>query len=1383
MIAKKNKVVILIKNASILFALIIIFAFIILNVGLITIKKSPKLTSAIVSYYMGKEVLVSNSDIIFYKDFPKVSLILEDVTIKDKCAVSNHKEIFTANKLNATFNIKKMFVDKFFYINELILENSNIYVEVFKDGTNFDNCRKRGKDYSPSSFLIFNKNTKLINSEIKYLQYDIYKQDYNHNIDPEIKVSMAIDSAYLAWSIKNYYKSENTENDTLNLFDIALDSIKGTVNYIYADNRFYDFNDQFFFKNYAILYNYSYSNSLHSLYVNRILPDEKELTSEEILHLEKSNFGDVFFTDLIFELSFDKHNFDFEIMSNLDFFANKDFIKKNTEYFIPNIKSDSIDFLGFKSSYVNLDNFKFTYSQTNYENESENIFIISSGYKLSNVKISDNQARINSNGEFNYFYNDYNGQILDSIIIKRLNASYDNSKIISNEDITIHNLDNINDLTLNLNLDLDLRILKELNNTNIENISGRVLVDSLFLKLDPSYIESDNFNQMIGDISIGKTRIQDANLKLKNNNFEFADINSLLYYNSDVADIVHLDFSLNGNNISLIGNIGNILPAIDDKSEKFLVDAVLKSDKFVFDKPVYITDYNLGDSAKINADNSLSLLTDRLNANLSIEIDSLIYVDSHIDSALNIVIIKEKPFLNNSEYANKIFKNNLTALRIDSIKSGLKQEIDFCLTNISSSIKIDENVFIDSLIFNVYDAAVTMSSVLKSNPNEPCSVNIKLKSLDVDNLFEQTYNLYGQIEPSKYNNVFIDNLYADMNIYNLFNPEDIKLGVEYLQIYVNNIDLDNDIFNNTRDTIVIKDSVLTVKYKTIKSKSNRRINFDNEYALINSYHFAGNIFDYKSKIEELYGDDNKQRIVFNSKRNTNLFMPYNYYLRFLAPDSKDTVYLKPVSYIDNADNTEHNVEKQINPFANNFINYLTSQIYIDRINITDTKYELDSISKDNILTSVTNFNSVLNYTNNRINIDTIGFNALGGIFSSKNAGIKINEKNDVEIIIEDIKLDSVNLKKTYDLFPNYRDIVPLQIANNIDKNDSTLINLTGSYELNYNITEGIFIDSIIERSICNVDIGLKNFKYNDTLVFQDTREVQLSRNRRVNLCFLSDSISEEPLQKHTDIKAIITLNTDKISGGLKLDSIIDLYTSTNVNNAAIFSRFIKDDSLYFEINELKLRDFINIISDTDQELIQIIDRINLTSFKLEFDSLNDILVSFDFQRIIIRPTPKIRYAISVLDIRQLFDKNLSVGNSSMTLRISPIDIFEGDSIRETFLIKFEEPLSFKLNRDFDVLIYGKYYDKVIDIAIYMQSNRRFKRDYEVFINATEDMVNIRSNGVRVINRAIQKMGNNYDRQISETLNVAESKVREIRKHERRIKQSRFFGWIHGRRGR
>lgn len=141
------------------------------------------------------EISIGNIDASFFRTFPRISVALTDVILRDSLWDQHHHDVLQADKVSANLNLFKLFVGNFF-VDKIIVEHASAYI--FTDSTGYTNTnifksRNPSVKSRPAKFpSIEIKNSKIIIEKLnrnKYFSFEIERinADVKKN-DPDMPV-------------------------------------------------------------------------------------------------------------------------------------------------------------------------------------------------------------------------------------------------------------------------------------------------------------------------------------------------------------------------------------------------------------------------------------------------------------------------------------------------------------------------------------------------------------------------------------------------------------------------------------------------------------------------------------------------------------------------------------------------------------------------------------------------------------------------------------------------------------------------------------------------------------------------------------------------------------------------------------------------------------------------------------------------------------------------------------------------------------------------------------------------------------------------------------------------------------------------------------------
>ena len=235
-----------------IFFLLYIIAFIYVSVNKKSIIK--QVTEEIGKKINGK-VSIGDVELSFFRTFPKVSVLLHSVSIRDTMYETHHHAIFQAEDVFAQLSVAEL-IKKQFPVNGLRIEKASIYLFTNTDGyTNAYLLKPKGNNTSSSSGGSTAQKNNLESIEFKDVRvtiddrkkeklHDIFVDNLKVKLDDEesetifyTKTNMLIKS--LAFNLPNgsYVKGKKFEGDFHFRFDKKLEQLQFDSIYIRLDEQ------------------------------------------------------------------------------------------------------------------------------------------------------------------------------------------------------------------------------------------------------------------------------------------------------------------------------------------------------------------------------------------------------------------------------------------------------------------------------------------------------------------------------------------------------------------------------------------------------------------------------------------------------------------------------------------------------------------------------------------------------------------------------------------------------------------------------------------------------------------------------------------------------------------------------------------------------------------------------------------------------------------------------------------------------------------------------------------------------------------------------------------------------------------------------------------
>lgn len=994
--------------------------------------------------------------------------------------------------------------------------------------------------------------------------------------------------------------------------------------------------------------------------------------------------------------------------------------------YIYNLEKVIIYQVNFNSSNINISNLVFIKEILIEEiSNLEDVNLILEGMtsldKLTIKSSTFNSVILNNLNEVYFDILDTN---IKSLNMKDTYFSYENNVInftvsenILLDNVIIENLDFINNSNYNNLIFKDVKLLNEFNDSiNISNINYLEIVDSQDI-VDAFFTDNKNIENknhinelnlknilLYEDSSFNNYKIN--NIKIDNSSFHYIDFNKIeSLKNIELNETNIIELTINKNNIT------NITVTNNNQLTSIIynLDEVALNNKFVINNNKNLRELIIN-NARLSNSRSLDLTDYSKLEILAIKNSSL----KDINFILNqdIQMLKELDLSNNNlSSISEIRKNNIEKLNLsnnnftsDELKTKLVNNdhllyLDVSNNNLSSTVFVDLFKKIEYLDLSNNNITSVINLDTLSN-----LLYLNIKNINLNNLgLDRIKDIYNAISNFNLLNIILDG--------NNFNSEQIIYLEEFVSYLLeNNTNVNLYDINNNDFKIKVNNSYSELKLfnsniNTLQIENNE---FNSEFNIIPSNSSVNKvIINDKGSLEKitLLELNIKELELINLLENINIII-------------EDDILYDDIIF-DNYYN-----DKLIS--SNITIKNLNLEYYNFKYSSNINKFSLinSSIEVINIIESTINEFIINNSEVNTLNINSSNIktneNLVVSNLNIENIDNKIFDNLKNIIVLKNINLSNSTfniLNINEDVFNNNYN--SLNISNNII-NDFRINNL---YDINLEVLNNSFEKIFIantnvmpsnfftnnEFTKNQTSIKIDNTNFNDFSSIMDLEnyynKIEIINNEIINDSF---DLVENLLINNINLSTIkIDINyTNDLTKFIYLLREFKSEVTLNYENNIIKSSDFKSNTLYLNINNVILNDFVAPINYWDQ--------INLGSKVKIFTINNDILRDYKFNFKIDNINSEVEFNFRNVYFNDL-NKTLFLGNYNNIPNIS---------LTTSGIVKITNKLSFN------------YLTKIEDKStIYVSSLKINNNGILTIENLSkhEDMLAITANSLDIIN--------------------------------------------------
>ena len=516
------------------------------------------------------QLYVDKTDFSVFKRFPYVSVVFNNITLKEAIPDKNKGDLLKAENLYLQFNLLD-FLRGNYKIIKIELDNASAKLIVYKDKTDNFHFWKNNNIKEKNNFAFYLQKVLLKNSDVTYNNYST-SQDFSvkfHNVS--LNGRFASDKYVLTTEGKCF-----------------INNIKsGDILYIY--NKPAEFNVNMDVNNTTGIFKFRKAK----------------------LKLADLNFN---ITGNIVSKT-NEQNIDMEIKGkriNLNYFIKE--IPANYRTFFNNYEAN-----GVFNIICNI--------KGNINNDLPEIVVTANLVNGKLIQKSTDITLNNLNLDFIYNNGRKTASKLDFIECSNITGTLKNSNFSGN--ITLNNL-NRPDIVINLKTLLELKDLNDFFKIDtIENMSGTV-DGNIFFHGQTNEKGKFTTHDFIQSKFKGNINISNCNVNFKNSRQTYSGINGHLIINNNNVEVNSLEGNIivqesynksTVNNFKLNGHLYNLLPYIFIKNEKISIDAKLVSDKIEMDKLLLAANNQHKKSSNVY----FFQLPDNINLNLNTDINNFIF--------------------------------------------------------------------------------------------------------------------------------------------------------------------------------------------------------------------------------------------------------------------------------------------------------------------------------------------------------------------------------------------------------------------------------------------------------------------------------------------------------------------------------------------------------------------------------------------------------------------------------------------------------------------------------------------------------------------------------------------------------------------------------------
>jgi hypothetical protein len=696
---------------------------------------------------LNTEIIIDGKDIDFtvLKNFPLASLDFKNVKALDAIQSKRKDTLFTAGEISFQFNLIDVF-KKNYHIKKIEVDKANFRIRIDKDGNDNYHFWKQSTDTANAGFSFALE--KIVLNQVHFSFKD-YKA--NETID------FTINQSDLSGNISDKKYSMQSTSD-LFINTVKIDSTR-----------------------------YLTKKNIHS---------EIALNIDNVLMSYKIDKAKIKIEDVVFEVVGNISNSNHNPILNLGFHG-KDMDIKSVLSLIP------AKYKGVINDYESSGEFYLDASvQGSIAQNNSPQIVADFGIKHADItQLKDHITLNNVNLKGHYSNGNKNSSDLSKLSLSPFSASIENGSISGNLSLT--NLDNpsfYGNVKANFNIEVLQKFIKM---DTLEMLNGQLKMDASFSGTGEN-LSSGNYENIN---TSGDLIISGVNIKLKNNNLPFSNINGDFKFDNNDLAVNKLFGNAGNSDFELKGFFRNMIGFVLKENQNITIEASLKS-----------KNVNLNE-----------LLSDKQGSSNSKSKYELKFSE-HIDLNLN------------SEIAHLEFRK-------------------FDATNIYGVIKLkNKKMVVDPITLSTMNGSITASGMIDGTDSTKILITCfaDLNKINITKMFDSFEN-FGQTSITEKNIkglatakiqfasivspeliVDLDKLYAgvDMTIENgeLNNVESMKSLSRFIELK----DLENVRFSTLKNQIEIKNQVIHIPKMEVKSNA---INI-----IASGTHTFNNEINYKIKL-------------------------------------------------------------------------------------------------------------------------------------------------------------------------------------------------------------------------------------------------------------------------------------------------------------------------------------------------------------------------------------------------------------------------------------------------------------------------------------------------------------------------------------------------------
>ncbi|HNQ66911.1 MAG TPA: hypothetical protein PKN32_00920 [Bacteroidales bacterium] len=711
---------------------------------------NPKIIGYFLSEYTGKSIKIRDIQYDFNLDESSVCLVIDNFEMSDE-KYGELQDLIKSKNTVIDINIKSLFTDTI-QINNISFYGADFNVNLFDDGDTFFD---KYSESEPHNVNILVHNCELDSCYISYNNYKSHIDDFNLEQISEYQISAFIYYAKLDVSMFIEDTKDCLNNNYLDTYCFMIKQCNGNL-------ILYRFNDQELANREFEIFNsgikYIYKSESDNYLVNLDIPDT-------------AYFGDIFFNEFLLTVEDGPENYSGEIYGNFGFPLTSNVCSDISEMLDYDFDSLLLSTATNNEINVVLQNLKFAWECDN-ANDFEKLFFKSdcalSGttdncfFNLKGLK------QIDSDFCLVYSYDSIAGEESDSVIIKDLNIKALNSVLFSNKEIVLSSINSDSELDIDIGFDADLSYLKQLQNSEIiEELSGRMSTKSIKIKALLSDFSIEGLSKILKKIEIEDAQIYSATLKIKDFSSKFQNINATLSLISSNFRITESNFIFNNNRFFLTGEAYDF--------NHFFNDSLIKLSAFISADTVDLNNlseiFKNGNNVKENSEKSQKTFLDRLEINLSLAFDNILFqIEINVNDFQSILVRIKKQIDSCSPYYESVLANSKsnTDLKITDFISDLRffnnnlilSNCDFNFYGVESSVSgmtIFDSTFLSQYLINLknidlyrIESESGLSIAKFINSSEKIYPYIDSISATIDFSFDNTSNLFKIVIPESF---------------------------------------------------------------------------------------------------------------------------------------------------------------------------------------------------------------------------------------------------------------------------------------------------------------------------------------------------------------------------------------------------------------------------------------------------------------------------------------------------------------------------------------------------------------------------------------------------------------------------------------------------------